>query len=488
MGDVRAGSGLSRKRVVAVSVTVVVPLVVIFWGAALVTGKAPGKGAAAAAHGLDKSGHFFLAVAAILVAAYLGGLLADRLGQPRVIGEICAGLALGPTVLGRLAPDAAHWLFPTTTLPMLDGLAQVGLIFFMFGVGRELTGMRLRGTGTQALLVSQASLLVPFAAGTVAAVPLVQVFLGQAGDPMAFVLFVGCALSVTAFPVLARILTDLRLTRTRQGQLSLFAAALGDGAVWLVLTAILAGIHGSSPTGVLWNGLIAAAITVLFLGPLRKGLARWARSRSASGDSLEGDATTMALLAVGIAATSTLTTMIGVHQLIGALLVGLAWPAGNARAARVADRLSETAKSVLLPFFFFGFGLTSDLGALHFDRTSALALGTLLLLGVVTKVAGPALCAVLTGMRVRPALTLGVLLNARGLTELVILQIGYQAGIIDQRLLSILTIVALVTTMMTRPLLRLLGPDGVEPTPTAHEDEHAAALGHGAPELSPVRR
>lgn len=151
---------------------------------------------------------------------------ADRFGEPVATDLVAMAeeIALGPTLLGRYAPMAGHWLFPKDTLPMLDGLAQIGLIFFMFGVGRELTGMRLRGNGPQALLVSKSSLLLPFAAGTAAAVPLVHDFLGRSADPMAFVLFVGCALSVTAFPVLARILTDLGITGTRQGQLSLFAA------------------------------------------------------------------------------------------------------------------------------------------------------------------------------------------------------------------------------------------------------------------------
>ncbi|MFE4966403.1 cation:proton antiporter [Streptomyces sp. NPDC056660] len=464
---------------------VVLPLAVIVWAAVAVAASKSSAGAAVhEAARLDKGGHFFLAVAAILSAVFVGGWLADRLGQPRVIGEICAGLAMGPTVLGRFAPDAKDWLFPADNLPMLDGLAQIGLVFFMFGVGRELTGMSLRGIGPQVLMVSQASLLIPFAAGTAAAVPLVQDFTGRAGHPAAFVLFVGCALSVTALPVLARILTDLRLTRTHQGQLSLFASALGDGVVWLVLTAILAVVHGSSATGVLWNGLFTAALTIVFLGPLRRGLARWARSRQAAGESAEGDATLMLVLAGGIAATATLTTVVGVHQLIGALLAGLAWPTGDARTARVADRLSSTSKTVLLPFFFFGFGLTIDLGSLRFDRSSVLAIATLLVLAVVTKVCGPALSAVLTGMRPRPALTLGVLLNARGLTELVILQIGYQAGVIDQRLLSILTIIALVTTILTRPLLRLIGPEGVEPAPSPCEPEQDGVAAKGAPERS----
>ncbi|MEV5844750.1 cation:proton antiporter [Streptomyces sp. NPDC051985] len=468
---------------------IVLPLAVIVWAAVAVAASKSSAGVAVhEAARLDKSGHFFLAVAAILLAVLAGGWLADRLGQPRVIGEICAGLAMGPTLLGRFAPDAKDWLFPADNLPMLDGLAQIGLVFFMFGVGRELTGMSLRGVGPQVLMVSQASLLIPFAAGTAAAVPLVEDFAGPAGHPMAFVLFVGCALSVTALPVLARILTDLRLTRTHQGQLSLFASAFGDGVVWLVLTAILAVVHGSSPMGVLWNGLFAAALTLVFLGPLRRGLAHWARSRQTAGEGAEGDATLMLLLAGGIAATATLTSVVGVHQLIGALLAGLAWPTGNARMTRVADRLSSMSKTVLLPFFFFGFGLTIDLGSLRFDRSSVLAMATLLFLAVVTKVCGPALSAVLTGMRPRPALTLGVLLNARGLTELVILQIGYQAGVIDQRLLGILTLVALVTTILTRPLLRLIGPDGVEPAPSPHRPEPDEVSATGAPERSTPSR
>ncbi|MCC2274646.1 cation:proton antiporter [Streptomyces sp. ET3-23] len=479
---------LTKRGAVAVALTAVLPLGVICWAAARATGSAPTGKHSAAAHGLDKGGHFFLAAAVILLAACLGGLVADRLGQPRVVGEICAGLALGPSLLGRLAPGAAHWLFPATSLPMLDGLAQFGLVLFMFGVGRELTHMRLRGTGTQALLVSQASLLVPLAAGSAAAVPLAGHFLGRAGDSTAFVLFVGVALSITAFPVLARMLADLGLTRTRQGQLSLFAAAIGDGAGWLLVAAILAGLRGSGPASVCTNAVVAVVVTALFLGPLRKALARWAGSQAEAEGRAPGDATIMLLLTVGIAATATLTVAVGVHQLIGALLVGLAWPAGNARAARVADRLSGTAQTVLLPFFFFGFGLTSDLSTLHFDRPAMLALGTLLALAVVTKVAGPALSARLTGMAWRPALALGALLNARGLTELVIIQIGYQAGIIDQRLLGILTIVALVTTMMTRPLLRLLGSAAVEPVPAAPGTAPHGVPRRTTPELTPAAR
>ncbi|OKI00998.1 hypothetical protein A6A06_19180 [Streptomyces sp. CB02923] len=432
--------------------------------------------------GLDTTGHFFVSAAVVLAAAQLGGVLARRLGQPPVIGEICAGLAMGPSLLGRASPAAADWLFPEPVLPMLNGLSQLGLVLFMFGVGRELAGVRLKGAAKQALLVSQASVLVPFAAGTVAALPLLDTLNGDDGHPLAFVLFLGCALSITAFPVLARILQDLRLTYTQPGQLSLFAAAVGDGGSWLVLAAILTLAHGSDPAQLLINTLLAVAVVAFFLGPLRQTLTRWPERES--GEHVkhgEGFSTTAAvLLAVGVTAASALTAAVGVHQLIGALLVGLAWPTGNRGAVAVADRMAGAVTPLLLPFFFFSFGLTTDLGILRWDGPLLLALAALLFTAVAAKIIGPSLCAVLTGMRWRPALALGVLLNSRGLTELVVLQIGYQAKIIDQSLLGILTIVALVTTVMTSPLLRGLGFSSAQPSPARSERGDSAPVPRAA--------
>lgn len=328
----------------------------------------------------------------------------------------------------------------------------------MFGVGRELTGVRVRNSTGQALLVSQASLLIPFAAGTVVALPLLGRFAG-AGHRLSFVLFIGCALSITAFPVLARILMDLRITDTPAGQLSLLVAALGDGGGWLVLAGILTLDQGSGPTRLLVSALLAVVTVAVLLGPLRRVLARrWQPGSPEDGEHTERlHVTVLVLLTVGVTAASALTAAIGLHQLIGALLVGVAWPSGNQGVTAIADRVVGTVSPLLLPFFFFSFGLSINLGALSWNGTTLLALAALLFTAVVAKVAGPSLCAVLTGMPWRPALALGVLLNARGLTELVVLQIGYQAGIIDQALLGILTIVALTTTAMTGPLLRRVG-------------------------------
>jgi Kef-type K+ transport systems, membrane components len=462
--SLRTVAGLRRlnpRSSLAVAIAVVVPLSVIGIVVARFTHHGSLAGSTAPpTEGMGTAGHFLLAAAVVLLAAYLGGALAVRLGQPQVIGEICVGLALGPSLLGRVAPGALDWLFSAQTRPLLDGLAQLGLVLFMFGVGRELSGMRPRGTAMQAVLVSQASMFVPFAGGTLAALFLVEDHLGSQKHPLAFVLFLGCVLSITAFPVLARILADLGITRTEVGKLSLFSAAVGDAGTWLLLAVILAGLHGSDHTGLIIDILALCAITAVLLGPGRRLMARWPEAE----DRGPGADTAAVMLVVGVAACSALTAAVGVHQVIGALLAGIAWPVGHRRAAMVAERMAAFANITLLPFFFFGFGLTTDLGVLQLDMPTMTAFGALLFLAATSKIAGPSVCARLTGTPWRPALALGVLLNARGLTELVVIQIGYQAGVIDEPMVAVLTLVALVTTIITSPLLRLLGSQAIPRT------------------------
>ncbi|WP_307721237.1 cation:proton antiporter [Streptomyces paromomycinus] len=421
---------------------------------------------------LDTVGHFFLGAAVVLVASHILGYVASKLGQPRVTGEIVAGILLGPSLLGSLAPGVAGWLFPAAVVPMFNGLAQLGLVLFMFGVGQELASMRLRGAAPRAVLISQSSLLVPFAAGALVALPLMDGYLAEDVPPLAFVLFIGCALSITAFPVLARILSDLGLTRTRPGRLSLFAAAVGDGGSWLLLSLILSLAHGGDPMTVVAKALAVVAVIAVFVWPLRRLLTKLP-------DRADARAKAPALMvflvaAVGVAAT--LTAALGIHQLIGALLVGLIWPHGNRAASAAVAPLADTAKTVLLPFFFLGFGLGVDLGSLSLDGGAGLVLLALLVVATVGKVAGPSLCARCTGLPWSEALTLGVLLNARGLTELVVLQIGYEAGIIDEKMLGLLTIVAITTTVMTTPLLKATGALREPPSrPPASPDQPPAS-------------
>lgn len=457
----RVRTGHVSGRGVALVIGAVLPVVVTVLALLRVTGfrRQPVAGAE---QGLGPTGHFLLAVAAVLLAVSLAGLLADRLGQPRVISEILAGLALGPTLLGRLSPHAMAWLFPAGVRPMLSGLSQLGLVLFMFTVGRELSAIRPRGAARQPLLVSQASFALPFAAGAAVAVPLATRYAGPSASAIGFVLFVGCALSVTALPVLARILQDLDIVASRQGALSLFAAAVGDACVWTVLAVTLATAHGGGAGTVCLHVVLAAVLAAVCLGPLRRLLARLPLLAA---DRRPDPVTAAVLVACAVTACAALTEELGLDQIIGAMLVGLAWPSGPGWAGQVAERLSGIARTLLLPFFFFGFGLTVDLGSLPLSGPVGVALAALLVAAVGTKLAGPALAARLTGMAARPALAVGVLVNTRGLTELVLLQVGFQAGIIDRTMLVVLTVVALVATVMTRPLLGLLGPAAIEPLP-----------------------
>ncbi|MEU2588959.1 cation:proton antiporter [Streptomyces avermitilis] len=386
-------------------------------------------------------------------------------------------------LLGTVAPGITEWLFPATLVPMFNGLAQLGLVLFMFGVGQELASMRLRDAAPRAVLISQASLLVPFAAGTLVALPLMDGYMENGGHPLAFVLFIGCALSITAFPVLARILSDLGLSRTRPGQLSLFAAAVGDGGSWLALSVILSLAHGGDPVPILGKTLAVVALVALFLGPLRRLLAKLPDHKAA----ITQKPTLMVFLVVAVAATATLTAALGIHQLIGALLVGLIWPHGNRAASAAVAPLEGTAKTLLLPFFFLGFGLSVNLGSLHLDGEAGLVLLGLLVVATLGKVVGPGLCARFTGLPWSEALTLGVLLNARGLTELVVLQIGYETGIIGKEMLGLLTIVALATTVLTTPLLKATGAlRKLPPNPPAAQEQPPQSATGQAPKAPPL--
>ncbi|MEV8017463.1 cation:proton antiporter [Streptomyces sp. NPDC086554] len=451
--DAPVGPTVRRRRRIGYGLLVVVP--VIAGVLALAEAGRGGDAGGGSAHGPGGSSTavLLLAAAAVLVVARGAGALAERLGQPRVIGEICAGLALGPTLLGRLAPDVFSWIFPKPVVTGLDALAQLGLVLFMFGVGQELSQARRTAREAQgALLVTLASFLVPFATGAALALWLFPRYEGVSSEPTAFALFLGCALSVTAFPVLARILADLGLLGSKTGRLSLYAAAVGDGVCWLVLTVALALAQGDGP-GTTWQTLLLSLLaTAVLLGPVRAGL-----KRVLEGPLGRSPAAVLTLCTAGVAASAGLTAQLGIHQLIGAFVFGLAWPttfrgqSGEAQSAAV-----HTLAQLLLPFFFLGFGLSLDLGELSLDMGNALLLGGMLVAAMVSKILGAGLAGWLSGLTRTDSLVLGVLMNTRGLTELVVLGIGHQAGVIDDQLFAVLVLVTLVTTAMTGPGLRLI--------------------------------
>ena len=399
------------------------------------------------------------ALAVILVVARASGAIARRVGQPAVVGEIVAGLALGPSLLGLLPGDLPHVLFPAAVHPVLGAIAQLGLVLFMFLVGLEADPSLVRGQARVALSVSLGSIALPFALG----VPLALVLhsrhgTGAAAHLLPFVLFIGASLSITAFPVLARILTERRMDRTPLGTLALATAALDDVIAWSMLAVVVAIVLTGSALGAL--GVAAGAVAfslVLALGvrPLAARLAGRLAARPPGRDA-PLSAGAFALVLVGVLAAAWTTDAIGVHLVFGAFAFGVFFPADPALREAVAQRV-EAVTVLLLPVFFVVTGLDVDLSTVSAGGLGELAL--ILLVAVGGKVGGAFVAARLHGVDGRRSLALGLLANTRGLTELVILGVGRQLGVLDGELFGLLVVMALVTTAMAGPLLDAVYPD-----------------------------
>ena len=387
----------------------------------------------------------------LLVGAGLGAL-ARKLGQPKVIGEITAGIVLGPSLLGLLPGDPAQKLFPADVRPLLSAVSQVGLVLFMFVVGWEFERRLIRPYARLAAGVSLSSIVLAFGLGVAAAVVLYPHHATVAGHHIsftAFATFMGTAMSVTAFPVLARILTENRLMDTRTGALSLASAAIDDVLAWCLLAYVsaLVSSHGDYAGLARIGALSVAYVALMFVvvRPLVSRLVwRWA--------ALERWNLLLAVLCAGVFASSWLTSWIGVHQIFGAFLFGFVMPREPRRvlAAHLRRPLDDVSV-VLLPVFFIVTGLGVDLGSL----TAADYLALFLVIGVAClgKLLGAIVPARLSGLSWREAKDLGVLMNTRGLTELIILNAAVSLGVLDGRMFTMLVIMALVTTAMAAPLL-----------------------------------
>ncbi|MEU8901279.1 cation:proton antiporter [Nocardia sp. NPDC048505] len=398
----------------------------------------------------------FVDLALIMAAAKLLGRLAVVFGQPPVVGEIAAGILAGPAILGT---QLSHTVFPAEARPALAVLADLGVAAFMFTAGLELDRGVFTRTRTVVCAVSISAYLLPLAAGCVLAV--LALDRHRPGAPVSragFALFVGCALAVTAFPVLARILHDRNLIHTRTGQLSLGCAALIDLLAWAGLAIVLA-LAAPPAQHWRWALLAPAAGIIWWIG--RPMLARLAQGR--------GEQTVIGLGLAAALLGGALTEWIGLHLIFGAFAAGVIFPRAHRRTAESGARVLATA---LLPAFFVIAGLSVDLTGV--DLTGAGELLVIVAVAVAAKMGAVLAAGRLTGLTARTAATLAVLLNTRGLTELVILHLGLSAGLLGPDLYSLLVLMALVTTAMTEPLLRRLGaaapppsdPDTVAESPT----------------------
>ena len=393
----------------------------------------------------------------ILVAARLTGAFVRRLGQPQVVGEMIAGIALGPSVLGAQAPHLAALLFPAGSLGFLNTLSQIGLVVFMFLVGLELDPKIVRERGRSALVISHASIVAPFLLGATLAIVLYPTLAGSRVTFTGFALFMGAAMSVTAFPVLARILTERRLTRTPIGALAIACAAIDDVTAWCILAAVVVIVRATGSgvaTGVpLWVTLGGSAAYVAFMLTGGRRALRILETRYAARGRVTQDM--IAVLMLATLASAWITERLGVHALFGAFLVGAVAPKSDGFVHAVLERFEDMMVVLLLPLFFAFTGLRTEITLI--DGAGAwLVCAMVTAVAVIGKVGGSAIAARVTAMPWRDAAVIGLLLNTRGLMELVILNIGLDIGVISSELFAMMVLMALATTFMTTPLVTWL--------------------------------
>jgi Kef-type K+ transport system membrane component KefB len=391
-----------------------------------------------------------VALLLIIASARLAGWLFRRIHQPAVIGEVVAGIALGPSLLGRAWPEGVALLFPPEIAPVLNVLAQVGVILFMFLVGLELdTGLLRHGTNSS-VAISHASIVTPFVLGVTSALWIYSGYAGPGVSFTVFSLFLGVALSVTAFPVLARILTDLGIQRTNLGVLALTCAAVDDVTAWCLLALLLSVAHAEPG-----RAIVTLALAILFIGsvillrPLLLRLVRFQDSRGALTQS------GVALIFMSLLLSALATEWIGIHALFGAFLLGAVIPHDSLMAAQLREKLEDTVVVLLLPAFFAFTGLRTQIGLLA-EYEDWMVCGFVILLASAGKFGGSYVAARISGLDANTAASIGVLMNTRGLMELIVLNLGLDLGILSPSLFAIFVIMALVTTIATSPLLHWL--------------------------------
>lgn len=391
-----------------------------------------------------------LQVCIIIAASRLTGLIFRRIHQPQVMGEMIAGILLGPSLLGWLAPGISIALFPPSSLGFLNALSQVGLLIFMFLVGLEVEPQTLREQRRLAFTTSYVSFLAPFIMGIILAFYLYP-RVSTAGVRFThFALFVGTAMSVTALPVLARILIECNLLRTRLGTAAIACAAVGDVTSWCVLAGVVMLVRSSSLTIPLWLTLLgSAAFICLMLFGVRRML------RKLEDIYLERRTVSQSLLTIIlllVLASSWITESLGIHALFGAFLMGAVMP------TRLIEPLSEKLQDVtvvlLLPLFFAYTGLRTSI-TLVSGAEMWFYCSLIILVAIAGKMGGATLAARATGKSWRDARALGILMNTRGLMELVILNIGLDIGVISPTVFAMMVMMTLITTSMTTPLLKL---------------------------------
>ena len=456
-GTVRQHGPLAVGYSLMIGATIVIFMLIQSWGETMTAAAAPVTTAGHAAAYAGAVGHVLLALLVIIALARVLGKAFRLLHQPPVIGEIIAGILLGPSFLARVTPGVSAYLLPASIAPFLNVLSQVGVVLYMFLVGLDLDPALLRRRGHAAIAISHASIIAPFLLGAAVSLLLYPRMATAGVRFTSFALFLGVSMSVTAFPVLARILTDRGIHKTRMGAIALTCAAVDDVTAWCMLAFVVAIIQSRTAGFVTTFGgaLAFVAVTFLVVRPLmvRLTLVYGNRGRLTQG--------LMAVVFVVLLLSAWATDLIGIHPVFGAFALGAMIPHDSGLARDLTDRLEDLLVVLLLPAFFAYTGLRTQIGLVSGSEQWMLC-ALIILAASAGKFGGSAIAARLTGLGWRDASALGVLMNTRGLVELIVLNIGLDFGVISPTVFAMLVMMALVTTLSTTPVLDLISSELTE--------------------------
>lgn len=388
----------------------------------------------------------------IILVARLFGWICRKIGQPSVVGEIIAGILLGPSLLGMYSPEFSGMLFPKESLGNLQFLSQIGLILFMFVIGMELDLKALRNKAHDAVVISHASIIIPFAMGVGLAYYLYQSLAPSGVEFTSFGLFLGISMSITAFPVLARIVQERNIHKTRLGTIVITCAAADDVTAWCILAVVIAIVKAGSFTSSLYVIGLAILYVIIMLKVVRPFLKRVADINKTK-ESLSKPIVAIFFLTLLLSAYA--SELIGIHALFGAFMAGAIMPESAKFRTIFIEKVEDFSIIVLLPLFFVFTGLRTQIGLLDESHLWKVT-GIIILVAVVGKFFGSALAAKFVGHNWKDSLSIGALMNTRGLMELVVLNIGYDLGVLSTEIFTMMVIMALVTTFMTGPALDLI--------------------------------